>query len=217
VASDEDVKRRQLLARAAVLGTAAVVERLTPPSSAAQSGGHPATAGTEREIIAAIRRALLGSAPLLFNGAVGRELGIDALRRRVTGAWRLRQRARYVELGRLLPGLLVDAQLASRELAGDDQAHALTATAHAYNTTSSVLPRLVDNELALIAADRAVQTARLVDDPLLLAASAYRLANAFLQTGRLVEAKEVALAAAAGLDGRQDASGAHLACGAACC
>jgi hypothetical protein len=63
----------------------------------------------------------------------------------------------------------------------------------------------------VIAADRAVQTARSVDDPLLLAASAYRLANVFLPTGRLVEAKEVALSAAAGLDGRQDASRAHLA------
>jgi hypothetical protein len=146
----------------------------------------------------------------MLSGAAGRELGIDALRRRVSAAWRLRQRSRYVELGGLLPGLLADAQLASRELAGDDQAHALTVTAHAYNTTSSLLRRLGDNELALIAADRAVQTARLVDDPLLLAASAYRLANVFLPTGRLVEAKEVALSAAAGLDGRQ-ASGSHLA------
>src|SRR6266545_1444812 len=142
----------------------------------------------------------------MLSGTAGRELGIDALRRRVSGAWRLRQRSRYVELGGLLPG-----QLASRELAGDDRAHALTVTAHAYNTTSSVLRRLGDNELALIAADRAVQTARSVDDPLLLAASAYRLANVFLPTGRLVEAKEVALSAAAGLDGRQDASGSHLA------
>jgi hypothetical protein len=33
----------------------------------------------------------------------------------------------------------------------------------------------------MIAADRAVQTARMVNEPLLLAASAYRLANAFLQ------------------------------------
>src|SRR6266511_4298798 len=58
VSSDEDVKRRQLLAHAAALGTAAPVKRLTPPSPAAQIGGKPATGGTEREIIAAIRRAL---------------------------------------------------------------------------------------------------------------------------------------------------------------
>jgi len=58
VTSDEDVNRRQLLAHAAALGTAAPVKRLTPPSPAAQIGGKPATGGTEREIIAAIRRAL---------------------------------------------------------------------------------------------------------------------------------------------------------------
>jgi len=218
VASDEDVNRRQLFAHAAAFGTAAAVERLAssspvaPPRGADDaSGGHSAAGATEREIIAAIRRALLGYGPLVVPGVASSELGIEALRRRVTGAWRLRQRSRYVELGRLLPGLLTDAQHASRELAGDDQAQALSVAAHAYNTASSVLRKLGDNELALIAADRAVQAAKTVDDPLLLGASAYRLANVFLPTGRLVEAKEVALSAAAGLDGRQDASGAHLA------
>jgi hypothetical protein len=211
VASDEDVNRRQLLAHAAAFGTVVAVERLTPSPSLAQIGPNRATADTEREIIAAIRRALLGSGPLVVGATVGRELDVSALRRRVDGAWQLRQRARYVELGRLLPGLLTDAQLAGRELAGDDLPQALSVTAHAYNTTSSLLRRLGDNELALIAADRAVQAARSVDDPLLLAASSYRLANVFLPTGRLVEAKEVALSAAAGLDGRHDASGAHLA------
>ena len=211
VTSDEDVNRRQLLARAAALGTAAAVERLTPLSPASHSSVSPAMGEIERDIIAAIRRALLGSGPLVASGIASSRLGIDALRRRVNGAWQLRQRSRYIELGRLLPGLLADAQLASTQLAGDDQAQALSATAHAYNTTSSVLRKLGDNDLALIAADRAVQAARTVDDPLLLAASAYRLANVFLPTGRLVEAKEVALSAAAGLDGRPDASSAQLA------
>jgi hypothetical protein len=42
VTSDEDVNRRQLLARAAVLGTAAAVERLTPLSPASLSSVSPA-------------------------------------------------------------------------------------------------------------------------------------------------------------------------------
>ena len=62
----------------------------------------------------------------------------------------------------------------------------------------------------MIAADRAVQTARMVNEPL-LATSAYRLANAFLPAGRIVEAKEVALSAAGELERRLDASPAHLA------
>jgi hypothetical protein len=63
----------------------------------------------------------------------------------------------------------------------------------------------------MIAADRAVQTARMVNEPLLLAASAYRLANVFLPAGRTMEAKEVALSAAGGLERHLDASPAHLA------
>jgi hypothetical protein len=63
----------------------------------------------------------------------------------------------------------------------------------------------------MIAADRAVQVARTVGEPLLVAASAYRLANVFLPTGRLVEAKEVALAAASSLEPDLDTSTAHLA------
>jgi hypothetical protein len=133
------------------------------------------------------------------------------LDRRVNEAWKLRQGSHYIELGQLLPGLLVDAQVASQEVAGDQQALAFGLLAHSYNTASSVLRKLGDNGLAVIAADRAVQAARTVDEPLLVAASAYRLANAFLSAGRVVEAKEVALAAASGLESRFDASTAHFA------
>jgi hypothetical protein len=63
----------------------------------------------------------------------------------------------------------------------------------------------------MIAADRAVQAARTVGEPLLLAASAYRLANVFLPAGRTVEAKEVALSAASSLEPSLDFSTAHLA------
>ena len=74
--------------------------------------------------------------------------------------------------------------------------------AHSYNTASSVLRKLGDNGLAVIAADRAVQVARTVGEPLLVAASAYRLANVFLPAGRIVEAKGVALSAAGALECR---------------
>jgi hypothetical protein len=116
-----------------------------------------------------------------------------------------------VELGQALPGLLTDAHLASQELTGDQQALAFAFLAHSYNTASSLLRKLGDDGLAMIAADRAVQTARMLNEPLLLVASAYRLANAFLPAGRIVEAKEVALSAAGGLERRLDASPAHLA------
>jgi tetratricopeptide (TPR) repeat protein len=126
-------------------------------------------------------------------------------------AWKLRQGSHYLEVGKALPRLLADAQLASQELAGDQQALAFGLLSHSYNTASSVLRKLGDNGLAVIAADRAVQAARTVGEPLLLAASAYRLANVFLPVGRITEAKEVALSAAGALEPGLDTSAAHLA------
>ena len=126
-------------------------------------------------------------------------------------AWKLRQGSHYIELSKVLPQLLADAQFTSHELAGDQQAVAFGLLAHSYNTASSVLRKLGDNGLAVIAADRAVQAARAVGEPLLVAASAYRLSNVFLPAGRVVEAKEVAISAAGGLETGLDASAAHLA------
>jgi hypothetical protein len=159
--------------------------------------------------VAAIRRVLLGVGSPPTDILLSSDPDVMVLDRRVNEAWKLRQGSHYMEIGQLLPGLLVDAQVAGQEMTGDQQALALLA--HSYNTASSVLRKLGDNGLAVIAADRAVQAARTVDEPLLLAACAYRLANAFLPTGRVVEAKEVALSAASGLESRLDASTAHLA------
>jgi hypothetical protein len=218
VGSDEDMNRRQLLARTAALAAALAADPLVSISGtgtrAADALLEPqaATVGeAEREIVAAIRRVLLGveSPPtdILLSG----DPDVIVLDRRVNEAWKLRQGSHYMELGQLLPGLLVDARVASQEITGDQHALAFGLLAHSYNTASSVLRKLGDNGLAVIAADRAVQAARTVDEPLLVAASAYRLANAFLPAGRVIEAKEVALAAASGLESRLDASTAHLA------
>jgi hypothetical protein len=218
VGSDEDMHRRQLLLRMAALGTALAADPLMASAGMATRAGdalmhaHAAPAGpAEREIVAAIRRVLLGYGPPLADIGLTGELDIRVLDRRVLEAWKLRQGSHYLEVGKALPRLLADAQLASQELAGDQQAMALGLLAHSYNTASSVLRKLGDNGLAVIAADRAVQAARTVDEPLLLAASAYRLANVFLPVGRIVEAKEVALSAAGALEPRLDASAAHLA------
>jgi hypothetical protein len=217
VGSDDDMNRRQLLARTAALAAALAADPLVSSGAPARAGDalmevQAAPVGeAEREIVAAIRRVLLGLGSPQAETLLGGELDVMVLDRRVNEAWKLRQGSHYMELGQLLPGLLVDAQVASQELAGDQQALAFGLLAHSYNTASSVLRKLGDNGLAVIAADRAVQAARTVGEPLLLAASAYRLANAFLPAGRVVEAKEVALSAASGLESRLDASTAHLA------
>ena len=217
VGSDEDMHRRQLLARAAALGAALAADPLLSASGMTPQAGdvllqpRSAPAGVaEHEIVAAIRQVLLGyGSPLVAPLKVVPD--IRRLDRRVYQAWKLRQGSHYMELGKVLPQLLADAQVASHELAGDQQAVAFGLLAHSYNTASSVLRKLGDNGLAVIAADRAVQAARVVGEPLLVAASAYRLANVFLPAGRLVEAKEVAISAAGGLEPGLDSSATHLA------
>jgi hypothetical protein len=218
VGSDEDMDRRQLLARTAALAAALAADPLVSISGTGTRAvdallePQAATVGVaEREIVASIRRVLLGVGSPPADSLLSGDPDVMVLDRRVNEAWKLRQGSHYMELGQLLPGLLVDAQVASQEITGDQQALAFGLLAHSYNTASSVLRKLGDNGLAVIAADRAVQAARMVDEPLLVAASAYRLANAFLPAGRVVEAKEVALAAASGLESRLDASTAHLA------
>jgi hypothetical protein len=80
------------------------------------------TGSVEREIVAAIRRVMLGLGSPGAGSEQHHPLDVKALDHRVHTAWRLRQGSHYVELGQALPGLLADAHLASQELTGDHQA-----------------------------------------------------------------------------------------------
>ena len=112
VSSDEDMNRRQLLARAAALSAALAAEPIiAAPSMTLQAGDAliqarvlPAGAA-EREIIAAIRQVLLGyGSPLVTP--LNDWPDIKGLERRVYQAWKLRQGSHYgFELGKVLPQL----------------------------------------------------------------------------------------------------------------
>jgi hypothetical protein len=135
---------------------------------------------------------------------------LDDLRTAVTTAWRLRQRSRYEELGRYLPVVLPDlsaaATRATSEAAQDSTTRLLV---HILNATSSLLKRLGAYDLALVAADRAIESSRRLDDPLLTAAAVHRLANVLLPAGRLDQCRDVAVRAADTIQsgGRQSPEG----------
>jgi transcriptional regulator with XRE-family HTH domain len=118
------------------------------------------------------------------------------LRRGVEEANRLYQASRYVAVGELLPGLIVQAQRAVRELgsAGRRKAHGVLA--EVYHITAKTLSRVGEAGLAWLVADRAVTSAEQSESPLLMAASAYHLGQAFLREGRLDDSLSVALGAA---------------------
>jgi hypothetical protein len=111
----------------------------------------------------------------------------------VVQAWRLRQSARYAELGELLAGLLHEttAHLDSTD-SGAEVLTALSAAVHTHNTASSLLKRLEAFEMAAIAADRAFRLAQQAGDRLLAGAATLRLANVFLAAGRDAEAMDTA-------------------------
>ncbi len=171
-----------------------------------RSASRPAKRVYAPESIDAIRQAMLTTIR-----PAAQDPDTAALSERAAKAWQLRQRARYIALGEVLPALLADAETASSELSGDDRVSAHRALTHAYNTASSVLKRLGDFEFASIAADRAIRAAAAVDEPVLAAAASYRLSNVFLSASRLEEAKNVALAAAATLEPSIGSSPAQLA------
>jgi tetratricopeptide (TPR) repeat protein len=160
--------------------------------------------------VSALRRYLFATTAL---PAIDRnELHVDRLDRLAETAWRLRQRARYGELGDLLPRLLVNVATATHQSPGEEELRRLVSIGvHAHNAASSLLRRVGATELAAVAADRAVQSANELGDPLLQASAQYRLANVLLSAERFEDAKELSLAAAARLEPHVKASPGHLA------
>ena len=123
-------------------------------------------------------------------------LALPDLTTRVKCAWQLRQQAAYATLGDHLAQLIPQVESSAASMCGDEQHAAQRLIVHTYNAASSLLKRLGDIELALMAAERAVRTANSLDDPLLAAAATYRLANVLLTASRLDDTREVALQAA---------------------
>ena len=191
-----------------------VARRRSKSSEVAQERREPpaprdaATTDAEARVMAELRRVLLCR---YDRAQPDRERPDDAtLQRGVVSCWKLRQQGRYFTLGGMLTKLLGGLDAAARAGAHDDGS-ALRLSVHAYNAASSVCKRLGDPGLAVLCADRAVQAARAVDDPLLVAAAAYRLANVYLCAGNLSEAYEIALSGASVIQSSMDASRSRLA------
>jgi hypothetical protein len=162
-----------------------------PGDLSVSSGAAPDAGGRrpyEPEVVAAIGAALHASG----GGAAGTR-DFEAVQADVVQAWRLRQSARYAELGGLLGELVREtvAHLGAASASTGAPA-ALSAAVHVHNTVSSLLKRLEAFEMAAIAADRAFCLAQQQGDGLLVGAATLRLANVFLAGGRNAEAMDSA-------------------------
>jgi transcriptional regulator with XRE-family HTH domain len=135
--------------------------------------------------------AVLGPGP-----AAAEPASVETLAARGREAWQLRQLASYDALAELLPSLITQAESSVATFRGADLEQAVRVAVHTYNAASSLLKTVGDCHLALVAADRSVRLARTVDDPQLVAAALYRVANVLLSARRLPEATDVAVQAA---------------------
>jgi transcriptional regulator with XRE-family HTH domain len=148
-----------------------------------------------------IEQAMMGygtSGPLDSGDAPGRNEGLNFLCAQASLAYQAYQATRYDDAGRILPGLIRGAETAVRT-SGTDSPAACAVRARVYDTTAALLSRVGEPFLAWAAADRAMSAAEQSGDPLLAAASAWRLS--YMITGRKhpQEALGLAMAAAAAL------------------
>jgi hypothetical protein len=138
------------------------------------------------------------SGPVDGDEEPGQEASLDFLRAQARSAYQAYQGSRYDAAGRILPGLIRGAETAART-EGSASPAACAVRARIYDTTAALLSRVGEPFLAWAAADRAIFAAEQSGDPLLAAASAWRLS--YMITGRKhpQEALDLAMAAAAAL------------------
>ena len=172
------------------------IEELTGSADRDETGSraHPAAP--------LIEQAMMGyGAPSPVDGGEepGREPSLDFLRAQARSAYQAYQATRYDAAGRILPGLIRGVETATRST-GTASPTACAVRARVYDTVAALLSRVGEPFLAWAAADRAMFAAEQSGNPLLGAASAWRLS--YMITGRKHphEALDLAMAAAATLE-----------------
>jgi len=125
---------------------------------------------------------------------------LPTLRRSVGYGWDAFQATDYSGLGRLLPQLVVDAQVAAGALAGDEQLEAFSLASTTYQLASSTLIKFADVGLAWRAADRGVLMAERSGDPVTIGSASRRLADAMLSHGEGEAGASLAIAVAERLE-----------------
>jgi hypothetical protein len=127
------------------------------------------------------------------------KVSLGFLRAQASSAYQDYQATRYDAAGRILPGLIRDVETAVR-IAGSASPAGSAVRARVYDTAAALLSRVGEPFLAWAAADRAMFAAEQSGDPLLAAASAWRMS--YMITGRKhpQEALDLAMTAAAALE-----------------
>jgi tetratricopeptide (TPR) repeat protein len=108
----------------------------------------------------------------------------------------LRQSGRYTELTALLQDLVPALETGARAVPGDQQPAMFELLAAAYQSCSAALSQMGEHEAAWIAADRSMSAAERAGNPLLVAASVFRLVFVFIGARHFGQAETAARTAA---------------------
>jgi transcriptional regulator with XRE-family HTH domain len=138
----------------------------------------------------------------LLDGS--RAPALSTLRTKTRKAWNLTHAGRYTELTGLLRSLVPDLETAARTLPEYQHDEAFELMAMTYQACSAALDKLGEPEAAWIAADRAMAAAERADNPMLVAAGAFRLVSVFLTARHFDQAEETARTAAEALQSRAE-------------
>lgn len=179
---DDPVRRRELLAGAAGLASAAALGR--PSGGRAKSPLRPPT----------------GLADMLYGSTAAAPVTMAALRAAVAQARADFQTARYDRLATRLPGLIATATTTRDCADGDDRAVASSLLADAYIAAANLMVKVNDDPLALALADRALRAAETGDDPLTTADARRAVATVLRRTGRRAKARQLLISAASDIE-----------------
>jgi transcriptional regulator with XRE-family HTH domain len=157
----------------------------------------PEPGGPGHEAVPAIRKALLALDP----SREAQPRALAALEQDVLATGRLWQTEPncYSAVVPLLPDLLTETRIVARTATGGDRRTADRVLSLLHQITQEVMARLGEPDLSWIAAHHSLLAAEEADDPVLAAASAWRVCHALLRVDDVDEVHTMATRAAASL------------------
>ncbi|MFI7643273.1 helix-turn-helix domain-containing protein [Nonomuraea sp. NPDC049400] len=162
--------------------------------------GHPALASV---------RAAINATPLVPTGTVQ---PLNVLRARLDAAWRTRHTSpdHRTALGRILPDLLRDTQLAATMYHGADRRRAKALLAEVYGLSQMFIAYQPAADLLWRVAERSLLAAQESEDPLALSCAVWFLAQAHRDSGDFEAAREINEQGMAAIQPHLDEAGVDL-------
>ena len=187
---DDPVRRRELLAGAAGLASAAFIA----PVASAENRDSRLSAGFED----------------LLYGQPAEPVSLATLQAAIGRKREEFQTARYDRLSSGLPSLIGTAVATRQNTSGGLAGTASSLLAEVYIIATNFMVKLNDDPLALTLADRALQSAEAGDDPLTLADARRAVATVLRRTGRRAKAHGLLLSAASAIEPERNATPEQL-------